>query len=140
MENRRAIADLAVGACHAGRPLAVAALALTLLAVGIAGVGHPPLPGKLLWSSVALTGVPALYLAARLEIDGHLFARLADAPDEANALTALDEALRALGPRDGATAGRSLAVRARGVFGLLRRLGGVLTAQLALSIAGVWFG
>lgn len=140
MTRRRAITDLAVGACRAGRPLGVAALALTLLAVGIASAGHPPVPGRLLWSSVALIGAPALYLAARLEIDLRLFERLAAAPDEEHALTEIDEALRALDLGNSANAGRSLAVRVRGVFGLLRRLGGLLTAQLALSIAGVWFG
>lgn len=129
--------QLALGACRAGRLLALAALACGLFALHLL-TGAASLPVRALAALAALAVLPTLYLAARLEIDRGLFQRLADAQDvNGDDLAALDRALVELGwKEEGAT--RPLAARVAGTLRLLKGLAGVVAGQwLALALTAL---
>lgn len=129
--------QLALGACRAGRLLALAALACGLFALHLL-TGAASLPVRALAALAALAVLPTLYLAARLEIDRGLFQRLADAQDvNGDDLAALDRALVELGwKEEGAT--RPLAARVAGRLRLVKGLAGVVAGQwLALALTAL---
>ena len=131
--------ELAVGACRAGRLLAFAALAYALLALAVLAFSASPLGVALLWSGVALTALPALYLGTRIEIDHSLFLRLARMPsDNPEPLADLDSALAELNLTVSAHSGRPLVVRVAGLLKLVRSLGGCVALQTTLSLLAVW--
>lgn len=129
--------QFALGACRAGRLLALAALACGLFALHLLA-GAASLPARALAALAALAVLPALYLAVRLEIDRGLFQRLADARDvNGDDLAALDRALVELGwKEEGAT--RPLAARVAGTLRLMKRLAGFVVGQwLALALTAL---
>jgi len=129
--------QLALGACRAGRLLALAALACGLFALHLLA-GAASLPVRALAALAVLAVLPALYLAVRLEIDRGLFQRLADARDvNGDYLAALDRALVELGwKEEGAT--RPLAARVAGTLRLMKGLAGVVVGQwLALALTAL---
>ena len=131
--------ELAVGACRAGRLLAFAALTYALLALAVLAFTASPLGVALLWSGVALTALPALYLGTRIEIDHSLFLRLARMPsDNPEPLGDLDSALAELNLTVSAHSGRPLVVRVAGLLKLVRSLGGCVALQTTLSLLAVW--
>lgn len=142
MEQNQWIAQLAAGACHAGRFLGLAAVLHSLLAIGVLVASHPALPAaSLIWAGTSLASVPALYVAVRIEIDRGVFIRLSCRTEaRTGALTALDSALLAIGLAKARAAERSLEERARGVFRLLGTLGLIVTLQILLSVSAALIG
>ncbi len=129
---------LALGACRAGRLLAAASLAGALFALHLA-TGTAGLPGRVFAALAALAVLPALYLAARLEIDRGLFQRLADAQDvNGDDLAALDRALVELGWKAEAGATRPLAARVAGTLRLVKGLAGVVAGQWLVLALTAW--
>lgn len=124
--------QLALGACRAARLLVVSALALALFAFTLLTTPVGPLD-RTLAALAALALLPALYLGLRLEIDRGLFQRLADAQDaNGDDLAALDCALEELGWKVRKASPRPLAARVAGVVRLMKAMGGVVGAQVAL--------
>jgi hypothetical protein len=125
--------QLALGACHAARLLAVSALALALLAFTLLTTPVGPLD-QTLAALAALAFLPAIfYLGLRLEIARGLFQRLAETQDvNGDDLAALDCALEELGWKKGEVSPRPLAARVAGVVRLLKAMGGVVGVQRAL--------
>jgi len=131
--------ELAVGACRAGRLLAMATLAFALLALWVLSFAHTSILGALLWSCVALSTVPGLYLGARIELDRGVFLRLIQIPENDQAsVRALDVALDDLNLVSLDQTSRSLAKRVKGLFRLVRSLGGLVILQISLSLLAVW--
>ena len=130
--------QLALGACRAGRLLALAALACGLFALHLL-TGATSLPVRALAALAALAVLPTLYLAARLEIDRGLFQRLADAQDvNGDDLADLDRALLELGWKAEEGATRPLAARVAGTLRLVKGLAGVVAGQwLALALTAL---
>lgn len=131
--------ELAVGACRAGRLLALAALAYALLALAVLAFVST-LPGNaLLWSGVIFLSLPALFLGTRIEIDHSLFLRLARIPDVSpEPLAELDAALMELNPSASAHSGRPLVARVASLLRLARSLGGLVALQTVLALLAVW--
>lgn len=124
--------QLALGACRAGRLLALASLACALFTLRVSTLPAEPLARVLAFLAILIV-LAVLYLAVRLEIDRGLFQRLA-ATQDANGddLAALDRALVELGWRAGEGATRPLAARVAGVVRLVIWQGGLVAAQLVL--------
>lgn len=133
-------AELAVGACRAGRLLALAGLGLALLALAVLACrATASVWQTVVWSGVVLAAVPGLYLGARIEMDRGLFQRLSRMSSGAvEALPALDAALAELNPST--RPGRDLGERVGGLFRLVRRLGGLVMLQMGLALLAAWLG
>ena len=131
--------ELAVGACRAGRLLALATLGYALLALAVLAFANPPYGSTWLWSSVILASLPALYLGTRIEIDHSLFIRLAHTPDVNNEpIAELDAALTELNLSVSAHSGRPLVARVANLLRLVRGLGGFVALQTSLALLAVW--
>lgn len=131
--------ELAVGASRAGRLLALAAVAYSLLALAVLAFTAVPLWPMLLWSSVVVMALPALYLGIRIEIDHALFLRLAHIPDVSpEPLSELDQALSTLHLSASSQSGRPLVARVSGLFKLVRKLGACIALQTTLGLCAVW--
>lgn len=133
-------AELAVGACRAGRLLALAGLGLALVALAVLACRTTaPVWQTVVWSGVVLAVLPGLYLGARIEMDLGLFDRLSRmSSDAVEALPALDAALAELD--SDVQSGRDLGQRVAGLFRLVRRLGGLVVVQIGLALLAVWLG
>lgn len=124
--------QLALGACRAGRLLALASLACALFTLYLSTV-HADALARVLVSLAILAVLPVLYLAVRLEIDRGLFQRLAATQDvNGDDLAALNRAMAELGWKAGEGATRPLAERVAGVVRLVKWQGGLVAVQLVL--------
>ncbi|HMW17406.1 MAG TPA: hypothetical protein PKN13_06270 [Accumulibacter sp.] len=130
---------LAAGLCRGGRLLGSASLLLSGLAFGALAFGSAGFFSRSVWLSIALLGIPALYLTIRLAIDEPVFAYLADRPvDAVDFLSRFDTARQNLDLGAGKPASRTLIERARGVRRLFRMLRHLLILQWCLAlVAGV---
>lgn len=130
--------QLALGACRAGRLLALACLVFALYGLHML-IGPVALPVPVLCVIAVLAVLPGLYLAMRLEIDRGLFQRLAERLDTiGDDLATLDCALAELGLKKETDIPRSLPDRVTGVFRLTKALGVVVAVQaVSLSLIAV---
>ncbi|KVF20644.1 MULTISPECIES: hypothetical protein [Burkholderia] len=128
------------GALDAGAWAIAAALAAAGAGWWIASGWAPATVARVLLAVVSTgSGIAALWVAVRIEIDRRLFAALARAAagdaSVDDALAALDRALADLGWIDASKAGRALDARVRGAVGLCRA--GVLVAIVQWLVVGL---
>lgn len=140
-DETSAQASLAVGLCRAGRLLGSASLLLTGLAFAALAFGDQDSLLRMVWLTVALSGMPALYLAARLAVDEAVFAPLANQSLGADAfLSAFDNVRAKLGLGPTTLTPRSLAERVYGVTRLLKGLASLLLLQILLTLLASGIG
>jgi len=134
-DETSAQASLAVGLCRAGRLLGSASLLFTGLSFAVLAFGDQDSLLRLVWLTVALSGMPALYLAARLAVDEAVFASLTHQRVSADAfLSAFDNVRAKLGLGPTTQTPRSLAERIYGVTRLLKGLASLLLLQILLTL------
>ncbi|MBL8398347.1 MAG: hypothetical protein JNL84_09430 [Candidatus Accumulibacter sp.] len=140
-EPAPAEALLAVGLCRAGRLLGGASLLLSSLAFGMLTLGHPGFSSRFAWLTIALLGLPGLYLSLRLSIDEPIFAHLADRRvSTVDFLNEFDAARQNLGLGAGQQPPRPLVERVRGVGRLFKTLLSLLILQWLLTLTTSGFG
>lgn len=113
-------------------------LGLRVLSLGAAAISvlglYAGAYGTFAWAACILVTVPVLYLMFRVELDAHLFERLAGQAAMSDALTWMDQALKTLGLLK-ETSPRPLEERVRGARRLAMQALAAVGLQLALLCA-----